>query len=217
MPHRFVSILLLMFEFARYLLRSSGGKQFYDVLLVRLVNGNLPAWSRSFSTAFIITSALNHSDYDAALKSLHCLEADVPWRAMSLHLVREIFEVALISDDRSIAQRCMNEMNERGDEGTGSNLFIHWLIRWRFEGLLANEAVEVDLKAIYFVAFPEYDEYFKGSISELRGNVDEARSHFRRSLALAPINARELRGALHERINRLTYPSDLLGSSARSR
>ncbi|MBM0106793.1 hypothetical protein JM946_18830 [Steroidobacter sp. S1-65] len=131
---------------------------------------------------------------------------EFPWKETSTRFLKELFETALIFGDDVIARKSLREMAARDGSPLELRGRMNVLMRWRFEGLLASEAAALNMTATYFASFPEYDEYFKGAMSELLGQVSEARTHFERSMALAPSNAGELREALGNHLAALSAP-----------
>jgi hypothetical protein len=193
---RLAAIAALAMEFVKYLFASSGdgaGQPFRDYLLVKLMEARIRNDLRSFAAAYVIVSALNGGAYDTAFRTIKTLSGEIRWENMSSELLRRIFEVAIIHDELWIAKRVLSELSTKS-VATGANAEaepLKCLIEWR-SGRVQNES-SIDLDRKYFVAYPAYDEYFKGRILSSTGRLSEAKAHFERCLALAPENARELR------------------------
>lgn len=199
---RGIDIANLTLEFVRYLLKAKSGRvEFRDVVLERILDGRVRDRSRPFFLSYVLVSALEGHAYKTALQTLKQCAGEISWAEMSAGLLRTIFEVALISDEMAIAQRAVNQLSSERKLSMSDIDNLRCLIAWRSGGL-ENESA-IDLSRIYFAAFPEYDEYFKGRICLKTGRLSEAKDHFRRCLALAPLAAAEFRQDVTHRLQAL--------------
>jgi hypothetical protein len=110
---------------------------------------------------------------------------------MSEPLLRRLFEVSIIADELTVAQRALDELSKRTLVKASEGEALQCLVAWR-QGLIADEST-IDLQRQYFVVHPEYDEFFKGRIAASTGLPSQARQHLQRCLELAPADALALR------------------------
>lgn len=186
----------LLREFTRYLLApptDERGRQlfFSEVLLTEIAQGRVRQRARMFMLHFTVLRALNERYHAIAFQVLKEFATEVPWEQMSQRLLRRIFEVSIIADELTVAQRALAELSRRTLVNASEGEALRCLVAWR-EGRIADEST-IDLQRQYFVVHPEYDEFFKGRIAASTGLPSQARQHLQRCLELAPADALALR------------------------
>jgi hypothetical protein len=140
---------------------------------------------------FTVLRALDERYHAIAFQALKEFATEVPWEQMSHRLLRTIFEVSIIADELTVAQRALDELSKRTLVKASEGEALQRLVAWR-QGLIPDEST-IDLKRQYFIVHPEYDEYFKGRIAASTGLPSQAREHLQRCLELAPADALALR------------------------
>jgi hypothetical protein len=195
---RLMDVAALTGEFTRYLLASPtderGGRlSFTEALLEKIAQGRIRQRARPFMLGYTLISALDARNFPTAFRLLKQFGQEAPWEQMSERLLRRIFEVSIIADELTVAQRALNELSTKDLVQGSDREALQCLVAWR-SGRIGDEST-IDLKRRYFVIHPEYDEYFKGRIAASTGLPSEARQHLQRCLELAPAEALELREA----------------------
>jgi hypothetical protein len=202
---KIASALYLVLEQITFVVRPvsthPGKIEFYEHIYTKLLARKLPFWAEAYASVFVLSSALSRQAYEPTLAMVRGLAERFPWKETSLKFMRRLFEVSLIFGDRDIALQILNESASRGQTDITRKMGV--LLRWRFEGLIPKELAPLNLSQEYFEHFREYDEYFKGAVSEQLGNIADAREHFQRSRQFAPSEAREFRDGVDQRIGRL--------------
>jgi hypothetical protein len=193
---RLIGVGALLREFTRYLLASptdEGGRRlfFSQVLLAAIAQGRVRQRARPFMLHFTVLQALDERYQAIAFQVLKEFATEMPWEQMSYRLLRTIFEVSIVADELTVAQRALDELSKRTIVKASEGEALQCLVAWR-QGLIADEST-IDLKRLYFVVHPEYDEYFKGRIAASTGMPSQARQHLQRCLELAPEDALALR------------------------
>jgi hypothetical protein len=186
----------LLREFTRYLLASPTDERgrrlfFSEALLARIAQGRVRQRARPSMLHFTLLRALDEGNYAIAFQVLKEFAKEVPWEQMSERLLRTIFEVSIVADELTAAQRALNELSSKTLVKASEGQVLQCLIEWR-AGRIADEST-IDLKRQYFIVHPEYDEYFKGRIAASTGLPSQAREHLQRCLELAPADALALR------------------------
>jgi hypothetical protein len=186
----------LIGEFTRYLLASPTDERgrrlfFSEALLAEIAQARVRQRARPFMLYFTLLSALDERNFAIAFQVLNEFATEVPWEQMSEPLLRRIFEVAIVADELTVAQRALNELSIKTLVKASEGKALQCLVDWR-AGLIADEST-IDLKRQYFIVHPEYDEYFKGRIAASTGLPSQAREHLQRCLQLAPADALALR------------------------
>ena len=193
---RLSGVVALLREFTRYLRASptdEGGRRlfFSEVVLAEIAQGRVRQRARPFMLHFTVLSALNDRYHAIAFQVLKEFATEVPWEQMSQRFLRRIFEVSIIADELTVAQRALDELSKRTLVKASEGEALQCLVAWRL-GLIADEST-IDLKQQYFVVHPEYDEFFKGRIAASTGLPSQACQHLQRCLELAPADALALR------------------------
>jgi len=193
---RLIGVVALLGPFTRYLRASPTDERgrrlfFSEVLLAEIAQGRVRQRARPFLLHFTLLSAVDERNYTIAFQVLKEFAAEVPWEQMSHRLLRTIFEVSIVADELTVAQRSLDELSKRTLVKASEGEALQCLVAWR-QGLIADEST-IDLKRMYFVAHPEYDEFFKGRIAANTGLPSQARQHLQRCLELAPPDALALR------------------------
>jgi hypothetical protein len=193
---RLMDVAALAGEFTRYLLvfpTDEHGRRlaFGEVLLDQIAHGRVRQRARPFMLGYTLISALDDRRYSTAFQVLKQYGHEAPWQQMSERLLRRIFEVSIVADELTVAQRALDELSATGFVKGAEREDLQRLIAWR-QGAVSDEST-IDLQRRYFVVHPEYDEYFKGRIAADTGRLAEAREHLQRCLELAPADALELR------------------------
>jgi hypothetical protein len=194
--NRLIGVVALLRPFTRYLRASPTDERgrrlfFSEVLLAEIAQGRVRQRARPFMLHFTVLSALNEPYHAIAFRVLMEFATEVPWEQMSQRLLRRIFEVSIIADELNAAQRALEELFKRTLMKASEAEALLCLVAWR-QGRIPDEST-IDLQRQYFVAHPEYDEFFKGRIAASTGLPSQARQHLQRCLELAPAHALALR------------------------
>jgi len=214
---RLSGAVVLPLAFARYLWESrrkgSGVPcrvPFHIHLLDRLESNNFPRHARPFAVGFTILSALP-DDPAAVRRVFQRLPNDVPWDMMSPKLLRRIFEFGLLHSEAKIAAQARSAIEvAQGTAHALSNEAV--LARWRFNQLTPEENARIDTSRQWILAYPFFDSYFKGTVTERAGRVTDALRHYGESLDTVPPEFPDLRQELLERRERLDQFKGLLAA-----
>jgi hypothetical protein len=88
---------------------------------------------------FTLLSALNERNYAIALQVPKEFAKEVPWEQMSQRLLRRIFEVSIVADELTVAQRALNELSIKTLVKASQGEALQCLVDWR-AGRIADES-----------------------------------------------------------------------------